>query len=152
MKTFTTIFTTMMLMIVSGAAAGETVVREKALTWEDVARLDGPELYANLCAACHGVSGKGDGPAAKLIDKAVPDLTVIANGSRFPHKQVEIAISGNKRSSHGTIDMPAWGDQFRYLRPGWNAFLRDNYARERIHTLATHLETLQGGPNILAAE
>ena len=46
----------------------------------------GGELYGELCAVCHGKSGKGDGPAAGALKKSTPDLTVLAsnNGGIFP--------------------------------------------------------------------
>jgi len=44
---------------------------------------------------------------------------------------------------HETIDMPAWGQQFSYLRSGSNSFVREAYARGWIHALASHIESLQ---------
>jgi DMSO reductase family type II enzyme heme b subunit len=35
----------------------------------------GKELYAEKCALCHGDSGKGDGPAAELLDPRPRDFT-----------------------------------------------------------------------------
>jgi mono/diheme cytochrome c family protein len=34
----------------------------------------GRELWAKQCASCHGTAGRADGPEAKKLDKAVPDL------------------------------------------------------------------------------
>ncbi len=45
--------------------------------------------YQNSCVACHGVSGKGDGPVTDFLSGAVvPDLTVSA-------KQQRRGVSGN---------------------------------------------------------
>jgi mono/diheme cytochrome c family protein len=33
------------------------------------------ETFDRLCAACHGVEGKGDGPAAMAFDPSPPDFT-----------------------------------------------------------------------------
>lgn len=38
------------------------------------ARAEAKELYATRCAACHGASGKGDGPAAAALRPAPRDL------------------------------------------------------------------------------
>jgi hypothetical protein len=76
----------------------------------------------------------------------VPDLTVLAarDNGVFSHKAVEDIIYGKSRIvSHDSVDMPAWGEQFYYLQPGWNSFLRESYARNRVHALTTHVESLQ---------
>lgn len=36
----------------------------------------GEQLWNVMCANCHGISGKGDGPAAAALDPAPADLTV----------------------------------------------------------------------------
>ena len=87
----------------------------------------------------------------------MPDLTVLAanNDGEYPHKQVENALFGRHRTvADGTIGMPFWGDYFMYLRPG-PPILHDvpnrrrhdvpnrRYARERINTLNTYIESLQ---------
>src|SRR5688572_16504094 len=59
--------------------------------------LSGPELYARLCASCHGAEGLGDGPVASLIEGGVPDLTRIAaraDGGEFPAEDVHRIIDG----------------------------------------------------------
>ena len=77
--------------------------------------LTGVEMYERLCASCHGVSGRGDGPVAPLIKIGVPDLTRIAHrdGGEFPTEDVKRTIDGRfERPAHGPRDMPVWGWQF----------------------------------------
>ncbi len=38
-------------------------------------QVDGKEVYDGQCAACHGKSGEGDGPAAMVFDPKPTDLT-----------------------------------------------------------------------------
>jgi len=38
----------------------------------------GKAVYAAHCASCHGTSGKGDGPAAKDLEKSAGDMTKLA--------------------------------------------------------------------------
>lgn len=74
--------------------------------------LSGMQLYEQLCASCHGVEGKGDGPVAPLIKTGVPDLTRIAarDGGEFPTENVRRTIDGRyDRPAHGARDMPVWG-------------------------------------------
>ena len=77
--------------------------------------MSGLEMYESLCASCHGISGKGDGPVAPLIKIHVPDLTRIAarDGGEFPAEDVRRTIDGRyERKAHGPRDMPVWGWQF----------------------------------------
>ncbi|HLS81344.1 MAG TPA: cytochrome c [Steroidobacter sp.] len=72
----------------------------------------GLELYQRLCASCHGVDGRGDGPVAPLIKTGVPDLTRLAlrDGGEFPTEDVRRIIDGRyERPAHGPRDMPVWG-------------------------------------------
>src|SRR5262245_22533279 len=77
-------------------------------------QLSGVEMYQRLCASCHGVEGRGDGPVAPLIKLRVPDLTHIAHrdGGEFPTEDVRRTIDGRwDRPAHGARDMPVWGWQ-----------------------------------------
>ena len=82
------IFTaTVLLMLTSGHAfAAETgatgvVIKQVPLTYKDIALKDGHEMYDQLCAVCHGVTGMGDGPAAPALSSPVPDLTQFGAGT-----------------------------------------------------------------------
>jgi mono/diheme cytochrome c family protein len=79
-----------------------------------LAHMSGMQLYEQLCASCHGVEGRGDGPVAPLIKTGVPDLTRIAyrDGGEFPTEDVRRTIDGRfERPAHGPRDMPVWGWQ-----------------------------------------
>jgi len=78
--------------------------------------LSGAEMYQTYCAACHGTDGKGGGPAAVALKKTPPDLTMIAsrNKGRFPDFRIAHIIDGYEVvASHGSREMPVWGDFFR---------------------------------------
>lgn len=80
-----------------------------------LSELSGLEMYQQLCASCHGVDARGDGPVAPLIKIGVPDLTRIAfrDGGEFPTEDVRRTIDGRfERRAHGPRDMPVWGWQF----------------------------------------
>ena len=146
MNRFITIFGIVALMCFASATAGEVELKKAPLEWQQAATIDGGVLYRNLCASCHGLAGKGDGPAASALKKTVPDLTVLAvnNDGVYPHEQVEKAITGKSRVvAHGTIDMPVWGQQFVNVRPDWKQFRRNAFAHQRIYNLTLHIETLQ---------
>jgi hypothetical protein len=104
----------------------------------------GPELYQVLCASCHGVKARGDGPVAKTLKPKVPDLTRIAarNGGVFPTEQVRQAIDGQQlRAAHGTRDMPVWGWEL-YAFKGEDPARRKRVA-ELIARLVDYLGSIQ---------
>jgi mono/diheme cytochrome c family protein len=80
------------------------------------AAADGRTTYVRYCVSCHGPQGKGDGPLAKDLRVAVPDLTTLATrtGGTFPYDRVvRVVTKGSEVRGHGTDDMPAWGTAFR---------------------------------------
>jgi mono/diheme cytochrome c family protein len=71
--------------------------------------------YERYCVSCHGKTARGDGPLAKELRVAVPDLTLLAKraGGTYPVERVSMVISkGSQVRAHGTDDMPAWGTAF----------------------------------------
>ena len=75
----------------------------------------GQALFDDHCTACHGVSGKGDGPIAADLDRQVPDLTRIAakNGGTFPTARVMSTIDGYTRVREGNVTMPEFGAELQ---------------------------------------
>lgn len=102
----------------------------------------GKDIYMAYCAACHGESGKGDGPAAAGLKAFPPDLTYVStrNGGDFPRVLVEKYIDGDQLIPiHGTRQMPVWGKVFRREVP-------DTEARMQISALTAYLESIQLKP------
>jgi mono/diheme cytochrome c family protein len=71
----------------------------------------GAEDFASYCAACHGVSGRGDGEMAATLDRRPADLTGLAarNGGVFPTTRVMAKIWGYAGGRQGTAAMPNFG-------------------------------------------
>ena len=108
--------------------------------------------FQNSCVACHGASGKGDGPVTDFLSGAeVPDLTVLQsnNGGVFPVTAVYELIDGSDvASAHGTSDMPIWGDRFRERAadssdPQFLAGSSEGYVKTRILALIEYLASIQ---------
>jgi mono/diheme cytochrome c family protein len=82
--------------------------------------LSGAEMYRTYCASCHGIDGKGAGPAAAALKKEPPDLTQIGkrNNGKFPDFRIVRIIDGSEvQAVHGSREMPMWGDYFREKQP-----------------------------------
>ena len=136
----------MLTVFVPGTATGEVEVTQRYLTAEQARLTHGEELYTELCAVCHGYSGKGDGPAATALRQIPTDLTLLAvsNNDEFPRAELEKSIYGKGRiDAHGSMDMPVWGRAFEYTKPEWTRTRRINFAQHRIHNIVEYIETLQ---------
>ena len=101
----------------------------------------GKRDYVQNCASCHGVDGKGDGPAAPAL-KAVPtNLTTLAikNGGKFPAAHVATEIQGGAMTpAHGSKVMPVWGPIFMTI--GGHSAAQ---VQLRIRNLTNYLESIQ---------
>src|ERR1700760_4292549 len=77
---------------------------------------NGRTLYLTYCASCHGVGGRGDGPAAEELRHRPADLTQFANrnGGVFNAARIEHIVDGRTVKAHGTLEMPVWGDAFKF--------------------------------------
>jgi mono/diheme cytochrome c family protein len=76
----------------------------------------GQEEFRMHCAACHGLSGLGDGPIGQSLKTPAPNLALITqrNGGLFPFQRIYEIIEGSAVvSAHGSRDMPLWGDRYR---------------------------------------
>lgn len=73
--------------------------------------VDGRTAYLDNCAACHGADGTGNGPAARGLSVAPPDLTTISarNGGTFPRDAVMSTIDGYNAGDHLSGAMPEFG-------------------------------------------
>ncbi len=146
MKSLAVFLGMLVVVFFAGTTLGEVEVKKVPLTWHQASLTDGGELFAELCAVCHGAGAKGDGPAATAMKQPVPDLTRLAakNEGKFPREKVEKSIAGKSRvSSHGTPDMPIWGQAFEDVRPDMKEFRRTALARQRIFNLTEYLSTIQ---------
>lgn len=71
----------------------------------------GRASYADMCAGCHGASGRGNGPAAAGLAVHPADLTRIAarNGGTFPRLDVMARLDGYaKGEAHDGSVPPLW--------------------------------------------
>lgn len=112
----------------------------------------GRQEYESNCAACHGISGTGDGPYAKNLSVMPSDLTTIAkrNNGVFPVLRLESMIDGRTQVElHGPRDMPVWGREY-LMEAGtdWPVYMGvpfnpEVFVRARIMALVDYIARLQ---------
>ena len=81
--------------VAAQAPSGQTQVPKiKGARGVPITSVEGRDNYVAYCAACHGVDGTGNGPAAPAMKVPVPDLTMIAkrSGGKFDATAVEYLI------------------------------------------------------------
>lgn len=101
-------------------------------------------MFVEYCAACHGQSGKGNGPTAPALKTPPTDLTMLEVGNRgqFPESRVVQAIkAGGNIPAHGSQEMPTWGAIFSWKASGPSPDQRQ--AELRIRKLTEYIKTIQ---------
>ena len=133
----------LLLLLLSTIAVCQQPVKPKirAIPAKYTSPASGKEMFNSYCASCHGVDGKGDGPAAAGMKNAVPDITALSksHGGTFPSFLVFEIIKGDSAvPSHGSADMPVWGPVFAHMSQVDHAEIQ-----QRIHNLTDYVGSLQ---------
>ncbi|HWA94704.1 MAG TPA: c-type cytochrome [Terracidiphilus sp.] len=102
---------------------------------------NGKQMYANYCASCHGMDGKGQGPVASVLTTAPTNLTFLSkkNDGKFPDTHIAAILEfGIETPAHGNAEMPVWG-------PILGKMNRANSQERqlRISNLCRYLESIQ---------
>jgi mono/diheme cytochrome c family protein len=99
----------------------------------------GQEMFKTYCATCHGIGGKGDGPAASALKKTPADLTQLSrkHDGKFPDASVSAKLKAVDQPAHGSKEMPVWG-------PLLSSVSRDGAeAQLRVSNLVKYIESIQ---------
>ena len=102
---------------------------------------DAKQMYTNYCAPCHGVDGRGQGPAASAMKNQPTDLTVLArnNHGKYPDAHIVTVLRfGSDLPAHGSAMMPVWGPILGNMNRS-----NDMEKQLRISNLSHYLESLQ---------
>lgn len=102
--------------------------------------INGSELYRQYCAVCHGTDGRGAGPAADALKQRPSDLTQLTseNNGKFPTLKVQSILNGQSNMvSHGSQEMPIWGDLFKSVTPD------RSFVTLKIEVVTRYLQGLQ---------
>ena len=124
--------------------AQQTTPQIKQVPIQQTSAVSGQEMYNTYCAVCHGVDGRGNGPAAPALKTPPKNLATLSvrNGGTFPWSHVQTVLKfGVETPAHGSAEMPIWGHLFSTLQPGnkTSALLAD----QRIGNLSNYLKQMQ---------
>jgi len=129
-----------LFLVIAGVAATAQTVKKTPVAPTSPA--SGQEMFKEYCAVCHGVEGKGNGPAATALKKTPANLTELAqrNGGKFPELKVYGTIKGDvEMPAHGSRDMPMWGSLFQSVSHG-----NQSEVQMRIANLTAYVQSIQG--------
>ncbi len=128
-----------LIVVVAFSLAFAQTIRKTPAPYTNPA--SGQEMYKAYCASCHGLDGKGNGPAAAAMKQPISDLTQLAkkNGGKFPTDHVSSVISGDSNSpAHGSAEMPVWGPVFMKVSQSHVA-----QVQQRVHNLTEYIASMQ---------
>ena len=140
-----------MLVVAAGISLAQTntdqkpVVKQTAI--KQTSASSGKEMFTQYCAPCHGVDGKGNGPAAGAMKSQPADLTQLAskNHGNYPASHVASVLKfgeGVGAGAHGSAQMPVWGPLLQSLDK-----FHDTAVQQRVSNLVSYIETLQANPS-----
>jgi mono/diheme cytochrome c family protein len=104
----------------------------------------GEPVFRSYCASCHGLDGRGNGPAARALNAPPANLRRIAarRGGDFPDAEIGMKIDGRfEIGAHGTREMPIWGTAFGADIP--EAEIAESVTRGRLAVLVEYLKSIQ---------
>jgi len=132
--------------LLAAAAFGiaQTTTQIKQVPITPTSPASGKQMYNAYCASCHGLDGKGNGPAAVALKQEPTDLTTLSrdNGGKFPDAHIySILKFGVDTPAHGSLAMPVWGPALRSLSSG--SAISSGIEQQRISNLTRYLRTLQ---------
>jgi mono/diheme cytochrome c family protein len=120
--------------------AQEPATKMKKVPVTPTSPSSGKEMYNSYCASCHGMDGKGNGPAAPALKSHPTDLTLLAqkNGGKFPSAHVMSSIQDVTQNVHGSKDMPVWGPLLSSV-----SGTDQSVVKVRINVITSYIESMQ---------
>jgi mono/diheme cytochrome c family protein len=101
----------------------------------------GKQMFSSYCAPCHGVDGRGRGPAAAALRTQPADLAGLSkkNQGRFPDTHIVSVLQfGAAVPAHGTAEMPVWGPILGKMN-----MANSQDKQLRISNLSRYIESIQ---------
>jgi mono/diheme cytochrome c family protein len=130
-------------LALSPAARGQEAgsqAKLKKVPVKQTGEVEGAKLFRQYCAVCHGLDGKGNGPATAALKLPPPDLTALAqsNGGKFPTDRVaNVLANGTDYPAHGSKEMPIWGPLFSRMSAN------PSLGKLRVKNVTEYLQSIQ---------
>lgn len=129
--------------VAAGMAGVAGMIVASACT--EASALPGKETFRQYCAACHGKSAEGNGPAAAHLPVRPADLTALklSNGGVFPTEHVMATVYGYP-GKHAFQVMPEFGPLLEGPKQIWVSPKGEEVMTPvALLELVSYLETLQ---------
>jgi mono/diheme cytochrome c family protein len=129
-------------VVISLAAPADVLASGSAVS--SAVQQAGRDYYAEACASCHGMDGRGAGPVAASLTIKPPDLTTMAarRKGQYPYDELASYIDGRKDIvAHGSREMPVWGERFAEDQP--KDPQQDRIIHGKVLMLLVYLESIQ---------
>jgi len=117
---------------------------QQPLAGPGATRREAPYVFVRHCSACHGLHGRGDGPAASVLQPPPTDLTRITqrHDGLFPVAEITAIIDGRTIIlAHGSRVMPIWGARFGEMAGGGPA--GEAMVHDVLRMLIDYLQAIQ---------
>ena len=108
------LLTTLAAGIAAGLGFADQSTGKVLIPVNRTAPTSGQQMFTSYCAPCHGVDGRGHGPAAAALATKPSDLTQLVknNHGKFPDVHIVSVLQFGPNESiaaHGSQQMPIWG-------------------------------------------
>jgi len=126
-------------VLFSASSPGADEKKLKVTPVKPMTSVAGADTFKEYCASCHGLAGKGDGPAVVALKVVPGDLGKLSqrHNGKYPADWMLSVLQGKADiKAHGTTDMPVWGPVFR-------SFEGEANTRLRLYNLVEHIKTFQ---------
>lgn len=125
-----------LLLVQAMVVAGAPQARVVYVPAKSISNPSGAVVYQDYCAVCHGPAGRGDGPATRALETAIPDLTRMAlRDGQFDSSHVMMHIRHVDMLE--SSPMPCWQNKLRMASGNRDA------VQMVFMNLVRHLEALQ---------
>lgn len=141
MRVMKFIIVALVVVMISALALAQNAAQVKHVPITNTPSNSGKEMFKSYCAVCHGLDGRGNGPAASAMKSAPTDLSALAknNGGKYPSDHVAAVLRGQANTAaHGSEEMPVWGPLFSSISQG-----HEDQVQQRVANLVKYIETLQ---------
>ena len=129
------------IAVIAGLATASAQQRQTEPRSWLLPSLYGVDNFHAYCSPCHGRDGTGNGPVARALKKAPPDLTTIMarHNGVFPRGEIRAFIANGSPDipAHGSSEMPVWGPTLHALDSS------DRVADVRIANIVEYLKSIQ---------